>query len=222
VPGDGPRNVIHFDAFDRDLPGYLWDFPTLVDGEPLVCRGVYRVKTDGEADGPELAELLDRRLSAVGVGPARGRNKRYAERGFDLVTRYADRACMLVGEAAGIDALTGEGIAQAIEYGVLAGRFLARRLRETPRGPVDVSGWHDELRRSRLARDLGLRARIFGLYHGRWRDEIEQFFADCPEALAIGAEHFAARPPDWLEVGRVVALAAGRAAAVGIRRALVR
>jgi len=34
----------------------------------------------------------------------------------------------LVGEAAGIDAVTGEGIAQAIEYGVLASPTIGRGL----------------------------------------------------------------------------------------------
>jgi flavin-dependent dehydrogenase len=226
LPGDRPRNLIHFDAVDRDLAGYVWDFPTLVDGEALVCRGVYRVKggdgAERDGDGPgELADLLARRLDALGVGPARRRNKRYAERGFDRVTRLAAGGRMLVGEAAGIDGLTGEGIAQAIEYGVLAGRFLARKLRVVPVGAIDVADWHTVVSRSRLGRDLRLRTRILRLYHGHWRDEIEQFFADCPDALVLGARHFAAFPTDWLEVGHVASLALTRAAAVMLRRALV-
>jgi flavin-dependent dehydrogenase len=223
VPGDRARNLIHFDAVDRALPGYAWDFPTIVDGQPLVCRGVYRVKVgDGDGRAGDLATLLARRLEALGVDSTCGQNKRYAERGFDVVTRYASGSRMLVGEAAGIDALTGEGIAQAIEYGVLAGRFLARKLRGVPRGPVDVADWHDELARSRLARDLRIRGRILSLYHGRWRDEIEQFFADFPEALLLGARHFAARPTDWIEVGQVAAMGLAHAASVAVGIALRR
>ncbi|MCL2447593.1 MAG: NAD(P)/FAD-dependent oxidoreductase [Polyangiaceae bacterium] len=220
LPSDRPRHLIHFDASDPALAGYVWDFPTEVGGEALVCRGVYRVRIDGDGDAEPLAALLARRLEALGVASTCGRNKRYAERGFDDVTRYASARCMLVGEAAGIDALTGEGIAQAIEYGVLAGRFLARKLRASPAGPIDVSDWHDAVRRSRLARDLRLRALVFRAYHGAWRDEIERFFADVPEALAVGAGHFAARPADWLEVGHVAALAAARAASAIVARSL--
>jgi flavin-dependent dehydrogenase len=217
VPGDRPRNVIHFDAFDRALPGYVWDFPTVVDGERLVCRGVYRIKTASSGDdSADLADLLARRLDALGVAPGRRKNKRYAERGFDVVSRLAEGRRMLVGEAAGIDGLTGEGIAQAIEYGVLAGRFLASRLRRT-HGPVDVGGWHHVVARSRLARDLRLRARILALYHGRWRGEIEQFFADYPRALALGARHFAALPNRWLDVAHVAAAGVLRAAMVMLR-----
>jgi flavin-dependent dehydrogenase len=220
VASDRARNVIHFDAFDRTLPGYIWDFPTLVAGEPLVCRGVYWVKT-GERAGPDLSSILDRRLAALGAEGA-GRRKRYAERGFERATRYAAGRCMLVGEAAGIDALTGEGIAQAIECGVLAGRYLARKLRGRARPPFDVTDWHDELHRSRLARDLARRASILGLYHGPWRDEIERFFAACPLALDVGALHFAARPIPWPDVAEVVARGLAHGMASGIRVALER
>lgn len=228
VVGDRARHLIHFDAVDRQLTGYAWDFPTIVDGEELVCRGIYRVKAGEDEGAADLSALLAERLESLGVDSRRGRDKRYAERGFDAVTRYAAGSRMLVGEAAGIDALTGEGIAQAIEYGVLAGRYLARKLRAAQTvvparaGPVDVADWHDVLTRSRLARDLRIRGRILRLYHGRWRDEIERFFADVPDALVLGAEHFAARPTAWLDVGHVAAQGLGRAVAVAIDRALRR
>src|SRR5438874_1743250 len=41
APGDLPRDTIVFDFATRALRGYAWDFPTLVDDRPLVCRGVY-------------------------------------------------------------------------------------------------------------------------------------------------------------------------------------
>src|SRR5947207_3426843 len=40
APGDLPRDTIVFDFATRALRGYAWDFPTLVDDRPLVCRGV--------------------------------------------------------------------------------------------------------------------------------------------------------------------------------------
>jgi flavin-dependent dehydrogenase len=99
----------------------------------MVCRGVYRLKVarDGAADGaPEadradVAALLDARLRAQGVDPARCKHKRYAERGYEPASCVARGALMLAGEAAGIDPMTGEGIAQAIETGALAARAVA-------------------------------------------------------------------------------------------------
>jgi flavin-dependent dehydrogenase len=143
VAADRDRALLHFDASDRRLPGYAWDFPTIVGGRALVCRGIYRLKIAGDAaEGQaDVASLLAERLRAVGVDPSQCENKRYAERGYEPASRIARGATMLVGEAAGIDLATGEGIAQAIEYGVLAGRFLARRIRETRGGRLVVDDW---------------------------------------------------------------------------------
>ena len=99
------------------MRGYAWDFPTVVDGRPLVCRGLYHLKTAGTRatddtgahEGPDLAALLAERLRAQGIDPARCKNKRYAERGFEPTACLARGRRMLVGEAAGIDPATGRG-----------------------------------------------------------------------------------------------------------------
>jgi menaquinone-9 beta-reductase len=208
--GDRDRSLLVFDASDRSLSGYAWDFPTIVDGRPLVCRGVYRLKIDGEVDGDgaDVATKLDARLRAQGIDPGACKNKRYAERGFEPGARVAGGALMLVGEAAGIDPVTGEGIAQAIEYGALAGRFLAERL--DGQGAVAVDDWGDALARSRLARDLRIRTRFVRLFYGPDRAEVEQFLTASPDPLHVGCQHFAAQPYDWLKVGEVIAIGAAR------------
>jgi flavin-dependent dehydrogenase len=193
LPSDGPRSVIHFDASDPGVTGYAWDFPTLVDGEPMVCRGVYVLKTGG-AD-VDLGAWLGRRLASMGLDIAHYDNKRYAERGYDPVERVALGRRMLVGEAAGIDPITGEGIAQAIEYGVLAGRFLAAALARDPARP-DVSGWSRRLRRSRLAWDLRARELCVRLFYGPARDTLERFLLAHPDSLHLGCQHFAAQAYD--------------------------
>jgi flavin-dependent dehydrogenase len=221
VPGDRARSLLHFDASDRALAGYAWDFPTLVGGRPLVCRGVYRLKVEGEAAdaGPDVSALLATRLRAQGIDPSQCKNKRYAERGFEPASRLARGAMMLVGEAAGIDPVTGEGIAQAIEYGVLAGRFLARRLAED-RAVSLVDGWQDEVAGSRLARDLRIRTRFVHLFYGPSRREVEQFLTESPDALYVGCQHFAAQPYDWTKLADVLVRGAARLLGVSIGRAL--
>jgi hypothetical protein len=126
---------------------------------------------------------------------------------------------MLAGEAAGIDPVTGEGIAQAIEYGVLAGRFLARLLSADPR-PRSLEAWSQVLATSRLALDLRIRTRFVHAYYGPARAEVERFFVGSPDAMQIGCEHFAARPHDWLTVGEVVARGSALWVARAIERAL--
>jgi flavin-dependent dehydrogenase len=187
VTSDRDRTLIHFDASDR-FTGYAWDFPTVVDGENLVCRGVYWLKLGGvELD---IHALLAGRLARMGLDIDRYKKKRFAERGYDPSEKLTDGALMLAGEAAGIDPVSGEGIAQAIEYGALAGRFLAGVLAS---GQACVDGWTREVDRSRLARDLRIRRAVMGLFYGERRAAVERFVLDCPEFLHVGCQHFAAQ-----------------------------
>jgi flavin-dependent dehydrogenase len=193
VAGDRDRRLLHFDAADMGLTGYTWDFPTVVRGQALVCRGIYRLKLAGSAsrdDGAEvdIRRLLAERLAAMGLDLDRYENKRFAERGFDPVERSAAGPLMLVGEAAGIDPVTGEGIAQAIESGALAGRFLARTR--------DVAAWNREVARSRIAIDLRIRRGVVPFFYGAGRPHAERFLLASPDFLHVGAQHFGAQPHD--------------------------
>jgi flavin-dependent dehydrogenase len=207
VPGDPSRNMLHFDASDRALTGYAWDFPTLVDGKALVCRGVYQLKTGGTIEDVarprddvapasaggctrDVQDVLAQRLAARGLDIGRYRVKRFAERGFERHTPYAAHRVMLVGEAAGIDGLTGEGIAQAIGYGAFAGRYLAEKL------ATHDFAFHDFSRRlnaSRVGFELRVRARTIPYYFGPHRALIERFVLRTPDFFAMGLEHFAGR-----------------------------
>ncbi|HKQ69044.1 MAG TPA: NAD(P)/FAD-dependent oxidoreductase, partial [Polyangiaceae bacterium] len=188
VPGDPARDLLHFDAADAKLTGYAWDFPTLIDGKPLMCRGVYHLRL-GDDDIDVHAVLADR-LAARGLDIARYKLKRYAERGFELHRPYASPRVMLVGEAAGIDGLTGEGIAQAIGYGAFAGPYLAEKLASDDLRFADFAS---RLGRSTVGVELGVRTRVLRHYFGARRDLIDRFLLGTPQFLRVGIQHFAGR-----------------------------
>ncbi len=211
VSGDRDRGVIHFDASDRALPGYTWDFPTVVGGDDLVCRGIYHLKVgDEEID---LGAKLGERLAAMGLDIAKYKNKRFAERGVEMTESFAKGPLMLVGEAAGIDPVTGEGIAQAIEYGSMVGPHVARVLR----GDAHVERWNDVVRRSRLGRDLGIRERLVREFYGKRRPQLEAVLVADDNFLVAGCRHFGALPIKPL----VVAMALGRLGMYLARGAIV-
>jgi flavin-dependent dehydrogenase len=218
LPSDRPRTLLHFDASDRTLDGYAWDFPTVVDGRDLVCRGVYRLNVC--PDERDVAARLDDRLRRAGLDPSSCGKKRYAERGFEVASRLARGRLMLAGEAAGIDPVTGEGIAQAIEYGVMAGRFLARLFGGGGARPLAVDGWQEEVARSRLARDLRVRLRLMRLFYGPERADVERFITGSEDALYVGCQHFASQPYDWARLGEVVGRGLAGLCAARIRAAL--
>ena len=210
VLGDRDRSLLHFDAGDRRFSGYTWDFPTVVDGRALVCRGIYHLKGGAHASGeaePDLVALFRERLEGMGLDLARYRQKRFAERGWDPDEPVADGRLMLVGEAAGIDPITGEGIAQAIEMGALAARYLADTGAE-----LGTSGWTTRLRGSRVARDLGVRRWAVPLFYGPERPHMEAYLTESDEPLHVGAQYFAAARVDRAKLARV-ALTGGLALA---------
>jgi flavin-dependent dehydrogenase len=224
VSGDRERTLLHFDASDPRLTGYSWDFPTTVGGRELVCRGVYQLKVDGDNGRVHRLEVgthLDARLREVGIDPARCGTKRYAERGFEAGTPLVAGARMLAGEAAGIDPVTGEGIAQAIEYGVLAGRFLARIFGEAG-VRIALDEWQEEVARSRLARDLRIRLSLMRLFYGPARSDVERFITGSDDALFVGCQHFASQPYDWPKLGDVVGRGLAGLLGMFIRDALAR
>jgi flavin-dependent dehydrogenase len=214
VAGERPRTHLHFDASDRSLPGYTWDFPTLVDGRKMVCRGIYHLRVGGEDF--DLQASFAARLARMGIDLASCKNKRYAERGFDPAERLVERRSILVGEAAGIDPVTGEGIAQAIEFGALAGEFVARTLR----GDAALGDWTRSVRRSRLSHDLRIRRRFAALFYGSARPDVERWFVSTPDALHVGCEHFAALPYDRAKLATALAKGAVASLAWGVGRAL--
>jgi menaquinone-9 beta-reductase len=214
VAGERPRTHLHFDASDRSLPGYTWDFPTLVNGRALVCRGIYHLRVAGE--DVDIQTSFAARLAKMGIDLASCKNKRYAERGFDPAERLVDGRAILVGEAAGIDPVTGEGIAQAIEFGALAGEFISRTLR----GDAALSAWGGVVRRSRLSRDLRIRRRFVSLFYGDARPDVERWFVSTPGALHVGCEHFAALPYDRTKLATALAKGAVASLAWGVGRAL--
>jgi flavin-dependent dehydrogenase len=139
--------------------------------------------------------------------------KRFAERGFDLHEPFAARRVVLVGEAAGIDGLTGEGIAQAIAYGAFAGPYLAEKLRS---GDVTFADFGKRLARSPVGFELGFRARILPYFFGKNRAKVERFLVHTPDFVAMGVQHFAGRRLSPMKIARSAWSAAWHAAREGV------
>ncbi len=189
---DGPRDVLHFDMADRGLPGYAWDFPTIVHGEPMVCRGIYELRAAGvpeRAEGdPAPGERLLLRADKQGVPVPASSLRRFAERGLSLHEPFARPRVLLVGEAAGIDPALGEGITQAIQYGAVAGPFLASALATSD---LSFASFPAVLRASRLGLDLRVRSRAARLVYGPTRPLLERWVTRSHALVDVGMRYFA-------------------------------
>jgi menaquinone-9 beta-reductase len=215
APGDLPRDTAVFDFATTELRGYAWDFPTQVAGAPLVCRGVYLLRTAGAAGpaqgvapaagaapgapAPGVRERVAAYLAARGLDLARYRLKQFAERGFEPGAEIARPRVLLAGEAAGIDIATGEGIGQAIEYGAVAGPYLARALARDDLGFAD---WRRTVERHHLGWQLGIRHGCYRAFYGRRRAKIERLMPRLPALFRLGVQDFAGVPMSKLAMVR--------------------
>jgi menaquinone-9 beta-reductase len=193
---DHPRDTIVFDLTIRDLQGYAWDFPTIVNGKPLVCRGAYVLHHLGP-DSPK--DRIARYLRDRGMDLSRYRLKQYAERGFEPGEAVAKPRVLLVGEAAGIDIATGEGIGQAIEYGYVAGPFLAKALAQDN---FLFSTWQSHLEARHVGWQLRIRHWCYEMFFSHRRDMVERMLPKMTALMKVGVQDFAGIPLSKLAIAR--------------------
>jgi flavin-dependent dehydrogenase len=192
---DLPRDTVVFDFQTSALRGYAWDFPTLVDAEPRVCRGIYALGVAADHPRARLVQYLEAR----GLDVARYRVKQFAERGFEPGQPLSRPRVLLVGEAAGIDIATGEGIGQAIEYGALAGPYLARALDDDRLGFAD---WRRAIDRRHLGIQMRIRHAAHRAFYGRSRATLERMMPRVPALFRAGVQDFAGVPISGLGLVR--------------------
>lgn len=196
-PRDLPRDTVVFDFAERSLRGYAWDFPTLVDGAPLVCRGVY-VLADGEArPANETRTQLAAYLAARGLDVSRYKLKQFAEQGWSPGAAISKPRVLLVGEAAGIDIATGEGIGQAIEYGAVAGPYLATALARDDLGFAD---WRKVVDKHHLGWQMAIRHACYENFYSQRRATIEHMMPRLDKLFRVGIQDFAGQPLDKLAI----------------------
>jgi flavin-dependent dehydrogenase len=215
--GDGEDGVITFDltCLAAGVEGYAWDFPTVIDGAPAVSRGIYHLNSrrpgPGEQDVP-VKEALRAFLAHRGCDLDRVHLKAFAERGYVPAAEIARPGVLLAGEAAGVDPVTGEGIAQALLYGELAARAIADGAR---RGDLGFRGYAASVRRSFVGRHLAQAAWLAPHVYGARARKWASFLVREPLAMQAGLAWYRGEP---LGLGTKARLAARlvRSFALGI------
>jgi menaquinone-9 beta-reductase len=116
--------VFDFSRMTDNLQGYYWDFPSLVNDQPYMNRGVFdsrvvrdRPKADLVA---ELRSAMHERQRDLDDYKLKGHPIRW----FDRRGRFAMPRVLLAGDSAGADPLVGEGISFALAYGDVAAQAI--------------------------------------------------------------------------------------------------
>jgi flavin-dependent dehydrogenase len=151
------RYDFDFRAVPRGLAGYAWAFPCLIDGRPHVNAGVYAWRRRA---GVDIVALL-RELQAE-LGGAAVRQQAAPIRCFGRAPFVAPQV-MLVGDAAGVEPLMGEGISFAIEYGRWAAAEIADAL---ARDDYAFAGAEQRFRRGWVGRKLRRLEQAATMFYG--------------------------------------------------------
>jgi len=121
---DAAEMLFDFTPMVAGVRGYVWAFP-LSDG----CMNVGVMHYPSRpCNASRLLRTLTAATARYGVDVPRHGAQGWPVWGYDPDAAVAAPRLLTVGDAAGIDSLTGEGIAVAMEQGQLAGNAIARAL----------------------------------------------------------------------------------------------
>lgn len=112
--------IFDFTPLIDGLQGYYWDFPSYVEGDPFMNRGVFDSRIKPERPKADLVKELRESLAERDRELDDYQLKGHPIRWFDEMGRFAIPRVLLVGDAAGADVLVAEGIAFALSYGDVA------------------------------------------------------------------------------------------------------
>ena len=167
--GQGRGRAAYFDFFPvpNNIAGYVWDFPTVVNGEAMRCWGVYDTNLLANDKRPQLKEPLAKEMSRHGFRLDDYEIKGHPIRWFDPSNPISVPRVLLVGDAAGADPIFGEGISIALGYGAIAAREIGESFR---RNDFAFNGYKHRLARSGLGRSLFVRWVVTQvIYSFKWR-----------------------------------------------------
>jgi flavin-dependent dehydrogenase len=149
--------VFDFTHMTDRLQGYYWDFPSLVEGKPMMNRGVFDSRARPEKPKADLVGTLRDSMAERERKLEDYKLKGHPIRWFDRNGRFAIPRVILVGDAAGVDPLFGEGISFALGYGEVATGAIVEAFAT---GNFDFADYRQRILDHSLLRQLPLRVRL--------------------------------------------------------------
>jgi flavin-dependent dehydrogenase len=148
--------VFDFTSAVGGVQGYVWHFPCLRGGVASVNHGIFDARVHRERRRADLRAALGEALGERGISPTAdwaGHPVRWLSDSDVLSAPHV----FLVGDAAGVDAALGEGIAQALDYGDLAANVLIDAFR---RDDLSFARYGAQLHGHPVGFGLGARRRL--------------------------------------------------------------
>ncbi len=184
----------------RGVPGYYWDFPSPLDGTAGTSRGIFDLRAHGSQgahgprgahgarDGAAARAAFDDALRLRSVDPATAKRKPWSIRPYTPGATVSVPGALLAGEAVGVDPVTGEGIAHALEYGRLAADEIAEALAT---GDLGFPRWTRRIEGAFVGRHLRQSCRLAPWVYGPRGALWARALVSSPTLVARGLNWYA-------------------------------
>jgi flavin-dependent dehydrogenase len=167
--------LFDFTPVQDSLQGYTWEFPAKVGGQPSYNRGIFDARIARSRPKAKLPTVLGNALKGWGADPAETDLQGHPIHWFSPRGNFSSARLILVGDAAGVDPLFGEGIGPALGYGKVAAEAIQAGFAQIN---FSFQGYRHRVLTSKVGRYLLLRWAIAwwgyrlsqydGFMHGVW------------------------------------------------------
>ena len=156
-----------FTPVPYNIAGYVWDFPTQINGKAMRCWGIYDTNLLADQTRPALKEPLAQEMTRHGFNLNDYEIKGHPIRWYNPQNQVFVPRVLLVGDAAGADPIFGEGISIALGHGAIAAREISESFQ---RNEFSFGGYKRRLARSALGQTLYMRWVITNIiYSIKWK-----------------------------------------------------
>jgi len=149
--------VFEYGRVGTSLAGYVWDFPSLIDGKAVMNRGIYDGLERTRAGQPGLVDDFEAALDTRGHRLEGLELRGHPIRTFNPRGPLSVGRARLAGDAAGVAPLLGEGISFALAYGEVAAEAIGAAFAQ---GRFDFADYPRRVRRHALLGQLPARASL--------------------------------------------------------------
>ncbi len=166
-------NIAYFEfsCITQGVPGYIWDFPLQTRTQPMRSWGIYDTNLIPLKRTQRLQELLAAEMADYGSTLDNYRLEGANIFPFSAHNVFSAPHILLVGDAAGVDVLFGEGISPALGYGRIAARAIAAAFAA---GDFSFAHYREQVLRSAMGRVLLRRAWLARILYRLYRPAFQQ------------------------------------------------
>lgn len=167
-------DVGYFDFFciSRGVPGYVWDFPILIQGQPMRSWGIAHFGVGLWQNRRRMVQLLEEEVARHGYSLGDYRLRGESVPLFRVDGVFSAPRILLVGDALGVEGIFGEGISPALGQGEIAAKAIVRAFES---GNFSFQSYRAEILKSAVGRSVRRRCAFASVFYRLRQPYLQRF-----------------------------------------------